>query len=139
MTIEYRLARDGDLAGCLELEWTRSRDDLAWHVAADLLYVAVDSGAVVGFARLESFWKAMPYLALIVVREGGRGTGIGSGLLAFVRVDLRARGCRTLLSSTTGGEDGPRRWHLRNGFADAGVLHGLNAGGVDEVFYTLAL
>jgi L-amino acid N-acyltransferase YncA len=139
MAIEYRLGRDGDLAGCLELEWTRSRDDLARHVAGDLLYVAVDSGAVVGFARLESFWKSMPYLALIVVRDGARGTGIGSGLLAFVRGELRARGFRTLLSSTTGGEDGPRRWHLRNGFADVGVLNGLNAGGVDEVFYTLAL
>jgi L-amino acid N-acyltransferase YncA len=139
MTIEHRLARDGDLARCLELEWTRTRDDLAWHVAGDLLYVAVDAGAVVGFARLESFWKAMPYLALIVVREGARGSGIGSGLLACVRADLRARGYRTLLSSTTGGEDGPRRWHLRNGFTDAGVLHGLNAGSVDEVFYTLAL
>jgi L-amino acid N-acyltransferase YncA len=139
MTIEYRLARDGDLAGCLELEWTRSHEDLAWHVAADLLYVAVDDAAVVGFARLESFWKAMPYLALIIVREGARGGGVGSALLAFVRADLRARGYRTLLSSTTDGEDGPRRWHLRNGFGDVGVLTGLNAGGVDEVFYTLAL
>ena len=139
VAMDYRLATDADLAGCLELEWTRSRDDLAWHVAGDLLYVAVDGGAVVGFARLESFWKPMPYLALIVVRDGARGAGVGSGLLAFVCGDLRARGYRTLLSSTTGGEDGPRRWHLRNGFADAGVLRGLNGGGVDELFYTLEL
>jgi L-amino acid N-acyltransferase YncA len=137
--IEYRLGREDDLAGCLELEWTRSRDDLMWHVAGDLLYVAVDGGVVIGFARLESFWKAMPYLALIVVREGARGSGIGSGLLAFACADLRARGYRTLLSSTTGGEDGPRRWHLRNGFVDVGALANLNAGGVDELFYTLAL
>ena len=136
---DYRLGREGDVAGCLELEWTRSRDDLMWHVAGDLLYVAVDGGAVVGLARLESFWKAMPYLALIVVREGVRGSGIGSGLLAFVRADLKARGYRVLVSSTTGGEDGPRRWHLRNGFADVGALAGLNADGADELFYTLAL
>jgi L-amino acid N-acyltransferase YncA len=139
MAIEYRLGRDDDLAGCLELEWTRSRDDLAWHVAGDLLYVAVDGAAVVGLARLESFWKPMPYLALIVVRDDARGNGVGSELLAFMRADLRARGYRTLLSSTTEGEEGPRRWHLRNGFADVGVLHSLNADGADEVFYTLAL
>jgi L-amino acid N-acyltransferase YncA len=139
MTLEYRLGREGDLAGCLELDGTWSRDELASHVAGDLVYVAVDGGAVVGFARLESFWKPMPYLALIVVREAARGNGVGSGLLAFVRADLRARGYRTLLSSTTGGEEGPRRWHLRNGFADAGVLHGLNPDGVDELFYMLVL
>src|SRR5262245_28920137 len=139
MTIDYRLARECDLAGCVELEWTRSRDDLARHLAGDLLYVAVDGNAVVAFARLESFWKPMPYLALIVVRDNARGNGVGSRLLAFMRADLRARGYRTLLSSTTGGEDEPRRWHLRNGFVDVGVLRGLNDDGVDEVFYTLAL
>src|SRR5262245_10378573 len=139
MAIEYCLGREGDIAGCLELEWTRSRDDLAWHVAADLLYVAVDGSAVVGFARLESFWKPMPYLALIVVRHDARGKGGASGLLAFLLLAPRARRDRTLLSWTTGGEDEPRRWHLRNVFVDVGVLHGLNDGGVDEVFYTLAL
>jgi L-amino acid N-acyltransferase YncA len=139
MAIDYRLADEGDLTGCLELEWTRPRDDLAWHLAKDLLYVAVDGAVVVGFARLESFWRTMPYLALIVVREHNRANGIGSGLLAFMRADLRARGFGTLLSSTTGGEDGPRRWHLRNGFRDVGALRGLNANGADEVFYTLEL
>lgn len=134
-----RLATPSDLDACLAFEWTRTRDDLAWHVAAELLFVAESDGALVGYLRLESFWKTMPYLALIVVRPELRGRGIGGRLLQCVREQLRERGYRSLLSSTTAGEDGPRRWHERQGFAVVGVLRGLNEGDVDEVFYRLAL
>jgi len=130
-----RLATPADLEDCLAFEWTRGRDDLAWHVAGGLLFLAERDGAVVGYARIESFWKAMPYLALITVAPAVRGTGIGSELLAFVCTQLRERGHTYLLSSTTGGETGPERWHARNGFAQVGTLAGLNDDGVDERFW----
>jgi predicted N-acetyltransferase YhbS len=135
----HRTATGDDIDACLALEWTRSADDLRWHAAAKLLFVAIDDGAVVGYARLESFWKAMPYLAMIEVREDRRGRDVGSGLLRHVCDDLRARGYTALLSSTTSGEDGPRRWHLRNGFVDVGRLVALNRDGADELFYRLPL
>lgn len=134
-----RLATIADLAACAPFEWTRSRDDLAWHVAGRLLFVAEHAGAVAGYARIESFWQSMPYLALIVVAPEQRGGGIGSALLAFVCRELATRGHRYLLSSTTGGEAGPVRWHRRNGFVHVGTLAGINPQGVDEEFWRLNL
>jgi len=134
----YRLATVADLDACQAFEWTRSREDLAWHIAGELLFVAEHDGRLVGYARLESFWKAMPYLALIQVAPEMRGTGIGSALLRFIRGDLAARGYRWLLSSTTSGEDGPARWHQRNGFVHVGTLAELNDGGGEE-FWRLPL
>jgi len=135
----YRAAVASDVDGCLALEWTRSADDLRWHIDGRLLFIADDGGAIVAYARLESFWVAMPYLALIVVRDDVRGGEIGSSLLRHLCDDLRARGFTWLLSSTTEGELLPRRWHLRNGFVEIGRLAGVNRDGGDEEFYRLTL
>jgi L-amino acid N-acyltransferase YncA len=137
--VRYRLATAADLDACHELEWTRTRDDLAWHVAGELLYVAESDAGIVGLLRLESFWRTMPYLALITFRADARGNGHGSALLAHVCGELVRRGYRTLLSSTTDGEDGPARWHRKNGFVEAGTLTALNDDGRDEIFWRLAL
>jgi GNAT superfamily N-acetyltransferase len=136
--VTFRIATPADIDGCAAFEWMRTSDDLLWHVEAGLIFLAEDGDAV-GYARLESFWKTMPYLALVVVREDRRGQGIGTGLLNFIGKELRGRGFSHLLSSSAATEPEPQAWHRRNGFEEIGTLAGLNAAGEDEVFFRLVL
>ena len=137
--MEFRRAKLCDVRHCLYFEPTRGEEDLRWHAQAGLLFLADADDQVLAYARVESFWATMPYLALIVVHKDHRGGGIGTGLLTFIRDDLRARGYKHLLSSSTANEPEPQHWHELNGFVPIGALEGLNAEGVDEVFFRLEL
>lgn len=134
-----RLATHLVLPSCAAFEWTRDEQDLRDHIERRLLYVAEERDKVIAYARLESFWRTIPYLALIVVEGSRRGQGCGTALLAFIKNDLKNRGFQSLLSSSTDGEEGPIRWHLKQGFQRIGMLDRLNADGVGEQFFILDL
>ena len=97
--------------------------------------VAEFDGGLVGFVLLEYLWSKVPYVALIHVFPKHRRRGVGKALLAFVEEFLRGQGHTALYSSSQVDEAEPQAWHRRVGFAECGVIAGVNEGGVGEVFF----
>lgn len=108
---------------------------VARKIAAGEVAIAERAGERVGYARLEYLWSKLPYLALIRVAPVHQRQGVGRSLLAFLEEELRARGHAALLSSSQADESEPQAWHRRQGFAECGILAGVNSGGVGEVFF----
>jgi ribosomal protein S18 acetylase RimI-like enzyme len=108
---------------------------VARKIAAGEVAVAERAGERVGYVRLEYLWGTLPYIALIRVVPEHRRHGVGRSLLAFLERELRARGHTTLLSSSQADEPEPQAWHRRQGFVECGILAGVNAGGVGELFF----
>ena len=97
--------------------------------------VAERDSVLVGYVRIEYLWSKLPYIALIRVLPEFQRQGVGRALLAFLEEQLRAAGHTVLLSSSQADELEPQAWHRHMGFLECGRLEGLNAGGVDEVFF----
>jgi ribosomal protein S18 acetylase RimI-like enzyme len=137
------------------------RDEIAvrWAVPLDLEFVSQDGGLPLvtvarkveaggevavaelegdraGFLRLEYLWGRLPYIALIHVPPPLRRRGIGRTLLAFVASELRGRGHTALYSSSRVDEPESQTWYRHMGFAECGILAGVNRGGVGEVFFS---
>ena len=102
------------------------------------VFVAEYGGERVGYLRLEYLWAKLPYIELIRVLEPHRRSGVGRALLAFAEADVAARGHAVLYSSSQVDEPEPQAWHRRMGFAECGLLAGVNEGGVGEVFFRKA-
>jgi ribosomal protein S18 acetylase RimI-like enzyme len=112
---------------------------VARKVEAGEVALAELGGERAGFLRLEHLWGRLPYIALIHVLPPLRRRGIGRALLAFVASELRGRGHTALYSSSQVDEPEPQAWHRHMGFAECGILAGVNRGGVGEVFFSKPL
>jgi GNAT superfamily N-acetyltransferase len=99
------------------------------------VFVAEYDGVAAGFLLLEYLWSKVPYVALIRVRPEYRRRGVGKALLAFVEEFLRGQGHTALYSSSQVDEAEPQAWHRHVGFAECGIIAGINEGGVGEVFF----
>ncbi|HEY42148.1 MAG TPA: GNAT family N-acetyltransferase [Dehalococcoidia bacterium] len=97
--------------------------------------VASKDTTLVGYLRLEYLWSLVPYIALIYVTPEHRRQGVGITMLHFVEEFLRNRGFNVLYSSSQANEAEPQTWHRRAGFEECGIISGINAGGVGEVFF----
>ena len=141
-------ARSGELAVRFaapdDLDWLTAQDDIpaaiiARKIAVSEMVIAERSGERVGFLRLEYLWSMLPYIAMIRVSEAHRQQGIGRALLAFLASYLCAKGHTVLLSSSQADEPSPQAWHRHMEFEECGILSGINAGGVGEVFFRKTL
>ena len=99
------------------------------------VFVAELSGSLVGYLRLEYIWHKVPFISLIIVKEGFRGRGIGKAMLNFVENYLKAKGYKFLYSSSQANEPGPQAWHRKMGFEECGFIAGINEGGVGEIVF----
>jgi GNAT superfamily N-acetyltransferase len=106
--------------------------------AREVLLAELD-GRPVGYLRLEYLWSLVPYISLIVVREGYRRQGVGKALLGFCLAYLAQDGHPWLYSSSQADEPEPQAWHRHMGFQDCGLIAGINAGGVSELFFRKAI
>ncbi|MCC7268907.1 MAG: GNAT family N-acetyltransferase [Caulobacteraceae bacterium] len=112
--------------------------DPAWVrrcLAAGEYFVAREAGEIVGFLRFTWFWRTMPYMELIQVREDRRRDGIGSRLVAAWETAMRAAGAELLITSSMSDEPGPQVWHRRNGFSESGELTFGRLQQTPEVFF----
>jgi ribosomal protein S18 acetylase RimI-like enzyme len=112
---------------------------LDYVLRSNQLVVAERDGAVAGFLLLQYLWYVVPYISLIWVLPGQRGSGIGKSLLEFVESHLAAQGHTALYSSSQADEPQPQAWHRRMGFEDCGIIVGVNAGSVGELFFRKSL
>ena len=97
--------------------------------------VAEKNGSLVGYMRLEYLWSLAPYIALIYVLSEYRRQGVGKAMLHYVEAFLRDRGHDALYSSSQADEPEPQAWHRHIGFEECGIIAGINAEGVGEVFF----
>jgi len=112
---------------------------VARKIQAGEVLVAELDGEPVGYIRIEFLWSVHPYITLIHVLEERRGCGVGTALLRHVEEVLKDDGHSMLLSSSQVDEPAPQAWHRGRGFSECGILHGVNAGGVGEVFFSKRL
>jgi GNAT superfamily N-acetyltransferase len=104
-------------------------------IADGRVYLATCDGDPAGYARIEYLWSKIPYLGLIWVLEQHRRRGVGRSLLVAIERDARAAGHEFLYSSSQADEPPPQAWHRRMGFAECGMIAGINRGGVGEIFF----
>lgn len=108
-------------------------------VAAGEYVVAHEAGDIVGFLRFAWFWRTMPYMELIQVREDRRRDGIGSRLLGAWEAAMRAEGAELLITSSMADEPEPQAWRRRNGFKESGELTFGHLQPTPEVFFVKRL
>jgi N-acetylglutamate synthase-like GNAT family acetyltransferase len=97
--------------------------------------VAERAGRRVGYLRLEYLWSMVPFIALITVLPAHRRRGVGRAMLGYVEAHLTDQGHDALYSSSQVDEPEPQAWHRHVGFEECGIITGVNAGGVSEVFF----
>ena len=137
-------AREEDLPGVLAIynEVIASttavyRDDPAtledrrdwWHARAAQGYpvlVAVEAGAVLGFASFGDFRHAPGYRYTVEhsvhVRNDRRGSGVGRALMQPLIARARAMGKHVMMAGVDADNDGSIRFHERLGFEVVGHL-----------------
>jgi GNAT superfamily N-acetyltransferase len=133
--LAVRFARPADRDWCAAQDPHASPELLSQKIAAGEVAVAERDGRAVGYLRLEYLWATLPFISLIRVLEEERRQGVGRAILAFLEAALRGRGHDLLLSSSQVDEPSPQAWHRAVGFEECGILVGVNAGGVGEVFF----
>ncbi len=107
------------------------RRKIEWR---EIIVAEIDGGPA-GYLRLEYLWSKIPYIALIRVAPEQRRRGVGKALLTFAEEFLRGEGHTALYSSSQVDEAEPQAWHRHVGFAECGVIGGINEGGVGELFF----
>lgn len=137
--INVRYAQIRDLTGCAETDYGLPRRVIEQKITAQEIVIAEIQGQIVGYLRLDYLWSSIPYIALISVEEAHRRRGIGRAILAFVEAEARRQGRKVLLSSSQVDEPEPQAWHRHMGFAECGILAGINDGGIGEVFFRKVL
>lgn len=134
-TPAVRFAAGPDLDWCADIDNGLSRSILARKIDSREILLAEVEGERRGTLRLEYLWSVVPYIALIRVQPDYRRRGVGRALLTFLEARLLDDGHRMLLSSSQADEPEPQAWHRHMGFVECGILAGINAGGVGEIFF----
>lgn len=138
-TVTIRLAAPADVAGCMRLEHTLTPDEVLHKMSHDEIFVALCGDQVIGYLRVGYLWGRVPCIDLIRLLPDHQGQGIGRQMLGVLEDELRQRGCRMLLSSSTANEARPQAWRHPTGFVECGILAGVNEGGVGEIFFRKTL
>ena len=63
----------------------------------------------------------------------------GAGILTAIERDMVSAGYAYFYSSVTANEPPPQEWHRRMGFSECGYIAGVNAGGIEEIFFQKSL
>jgi N-acetylglutamate synthase-like GNAT family acetyltransferase len=114
-------------------------EKVAHKIHQNEVIVSELEGQLVGYLRLEYLWSLVPYIALITVEDAYRRMGVGKSLLAFSAKYLAEHDHLWLYSSSQADEPEPQAWHRHMGFKDCGIIAGINAGGVSEIFFRKAI
>ncbi|MHA3963798.1 MAG: GNAT family N-acetyltransferase [Candidatus Thorarchaeota archaeon SMTZ1-45] len=128
-------------AGPEVLEWCVVEDvqvteQIIRHkIINDEIIIAELDGQPIGYLRLEYLWSNIPYIGMVFVNDDYRIEGIGRKILAFLEDYLRSRGHDVLYSSSQVNEPESQAWHRSVGFVEAGIISGINEGGIGEVFF----
>ena len=69
-----------------------SQEQLAKAISDRRVCIAREAEIVLGFARYNYFWDNIPFLNMLYAPDGYNHIGVGSGLLKFWEVEMKAQG-----------------------------------------------
>jgi N-acetylglutamate synthase-like GNAT family acetyltransferase len=139
MTYRVRFGNSDDLEMVTAGDQSVAESILNWKLENEEIVLAEIEDELVGYLRLEYLWSKFPYIGLIMVRPDNQKRGAGRAMLHFVEENLRARGNQALYSSSQADEAAPQKWHRHMGFAECGIISGINPGNVGEIFFVKSL
>ncbi|MHA1906531.1 MAG: GNAT family N-acetyltransferase [Candidatus Thorarchaeota archaeon] len=123
-----------------EYDYPHVTDDLLKHsIQNSWVYVVEVEGDIIGYARLEFIWLAIPYLALITLNDEHQGKGIGTSLIEKISQDMIEQGHSKIYTSSEVMEPEPQKFHRKCGFKECGIITGINDNGVGEIFFVKKL
>jgi GNAT superfamily N-acetyltransferase len=109
--------------------------------AGDVLLVARDGGAVIGFAwsiATRALDRAA-YLRLLLVNEDRQSQGVGAALLAHTERIARSAGCRHMVLLVTATNRHARAFYARHGYRHVAHLPAFVRPGIAESLYVKRL
>lgn len=139
MNLEIRFADFNDLKSCVELDLHKNIDTIKNKISMKEVIVAEVNNEVIGCLKIEYIWTHLPFISYIVIKKEFRSSGVGKSMLSFLEKYLKDNGQTILLSSTMADAVNPQKWHLKMGFAECGMLCGINDDGVGEIFFKKVL
>ena len=137
MTTAIRLARPDDAAAVCAID-ARAADTaerapfIARAIAAGECTVAIDSGAVVGYAVLDHSFFEQPFVSLLIVAESQRRRGIGAELMRHLE-SISPEG--KLFTSTNESNAPMRALCAQLGFVRSGIIENLDDGDPEIVYF----
>lgn len=133
-----RLAQPADLA-FVSRDGYVPQEIILHKIKQEECFILEVDGQSAGYLRLEFLWSLIPYISLVMILETYRKKGFSRDLLGFVESHLRERGFNVLYSSSQADEPTPQAWHRYMGFEECGIINGINAGGIGEIFFRKTL
>ncbi len=135
MTI--RLATALDYEGLVSVDLVAQRDPvrqalLRHHIEGGRCWVAADQERAVGFLVLEYTFYEHGFVSLLMVRQDSRRRGVGRALL---RNAISICATPKLFTSTNESNSPMRSLLLEQGFEASGVIHNLDEGDPELVFF----
>ena len=137
MTVRIRLAAADDADAVCAID-PRVRDIrgrrpfIERAIAASACHVAVDGGAIVGYAVFDRSLYEQPFLSLLVVDEAQRRHGIGAALMRHIESICPEE---KLFTSTNASNTPMRRLCEKLGFVRSGHIENLDDGDPEIVYF----
>ena len=91
-------------------------------IADKRVLVFKTGGVIMGIARWNYFWDAIPFLNMLYVPDGYTYHGVGTALLEFWEQEMKSQGHPRVFTSTMSQESG-QHFFRKFGYRDIGTLY----------------
>lgn len=136
MTLEFRRANETDIAALCALDTVAASDpqraiDIAQWVRYGHCHLALRDRVTVGYGVLEKSFFRRDFIELLMVDKPARRQGIGRELLRYLVAQCREE---CIWTSTNASNSAMQALVTSEGFAESGIVHGLDAGDPELIF-----
>ncbi|GKU27871.1 GNAT family N-acetyltransferase [Clostridium folliculivorans] len=87
----------------------------------EILLVKDEEHKILGWLRFNYFWDNTPFMNLLYIDEAYRNKGVGTSLVYFWEIEMKARGYELVMTSTLSNELA-QHFYRKLGYKDAGSL-----------------
>lgn len=101
--MKIRTAKISDLE-LLRQDRHISENELKNSISCKRVYIAEENGVFAGWLRYNLFWDNTPFMNMLYVLDGYRGSGFGKALVSRWENDMAALGYNTVMTSTASNE-----------------------------------
>ena len=117
-----------DYANDAEIQYIIDNDK---HVSKELIEMKIKSkeilliknsdNKILGWLRFNYFWDNTPFMNMLYIDEAQRSKGLGTTLVHFWEVEMKAKGYELVMTSTLSNELA-QHFYRKLGYKDAGSL-----------------
>lgn len=87
----------------------------------ELILLLDDQDERIGWLRFGYFWDNIPFMNLLHINDDFRSKGYGRELVIFWEIEMKAKGCNLIMTSTQVDEEA-QHFYRKLGYKDAGCL-----------------